>query len=111
MNRVIFSSIVASALLVGNAAGEAPARVRMATTTSTENSGLLDVLLPSFERARARVIEVHVVSVGTGKALKLAERCDVDLRSGHLGPPLEDYLGKVGPIVGWVDLVAWVPPR
>jgi len=53
----------------------------MATTTSTDNSGLLDLLLPQFEKASG--IHVDVIPVGTGKALKLAERGDVDVVLVH----------------------------
>ena len=60
--------------------------VVMATTTSTENSGLLDHLLPPFEKKTG--IKVRVVAVGTGKALALARRCDVDLVMVH-APSLE----------------------
>jgi tungstate transport system substrate-binding protein len=56
-------------------------RVRMATTTSTDNSGLLDSILPYFEKARG--IHVDVIPVGTRKALKLAERGDVDVVMVH----------------------------
>lgn len=53
----------------------------MATTTSTENSGLLDVLLPAFKEKFN--IEVSAIAVGTGKALKLGENGDVDLVLVH----------------------------
>jgi tungstate transport system substrate-binding protein len=53
----------------------------MSTTTSTENSGLLAVLLPPFEKKCA--CKVDVVAVGTGKALKLGEAGDVDVVFVH----------------------------
>ena len=56
-------------------------RLRLATTTSTENSGLLDVLLPPFEQASG--VKVDVIAVGTGKALKLGENGDVDVVLVH----------------------------
>lgn len=56
-------------------------RLRLATTTSTENSGLLYKLLPSFEEKYN--IRVDVIAVGTGKALKLAENGDVDVVLVH----------------------------
>jgi len=56
-------------------------RIKMATTTSTENSGLLDVLLPPFEREFN--VKVDVIAVGTGKALKLGENGDVDIVFVH----------------------------
>lgn len=51
-------------------------RLRISTTTSTENSGLLNVLLPPFEKMHN--CKVDVIAVGTGKALKLGEAGDVD---------------------------------
>jgi len=57
------------------------AEIRMATTTSTENSGLLKVLLPKFEAATG--VKVNVISVGTGKAIKLGEAGDVDVILVH----------------------------
>ena len=56
-------------------------RLRLATTTSTENSGLLHALLPPFEKAHG--VEVDVIAVGTGKALKLGENGDVDVVLVH----------------------------
>ncbi len=61
-------------------------RLRLATTTSTENSGLLDVLIPPFEKASG--VAVHAIPVGTGKALALGKRCDADLVMVH-APGLE----------------------
>jgi tungstate transport system substrate-binding protein len=55
--------------------------LRMATTTSTENSGLLAVLLPPFEAAND--CKVDVIAVGTGKAIKLGETGDVDVILVH----------------------------
>ncbi len=43
--------------------------LRLATTTSTENSGLLAELLPAFTKATG--INVNVIAVGTGKALQI----------------------------------------
>ena len=55
--------------------------LRLATTTSTENTGLLKVLLPPFEQKNN--CRVDVISVGTGKALKLGERGDADVVLVH----------------------------
>jgi tungstate transport system substrate-binding protein len=55
--------------------------LRLATTTSTENSGLLRVLLPQFETKFH--VTVHVIAVGTGKALKLGENGDADVLLVH----------------------------
>jgi tungstate transport system substrate-binding protein len=60
----------------GDAAKGSPRTLRLATTTSVEQTGLLASLLPVFEAATG--IQVKVLAVGTGQALKLAERGDVD---------------------------------
>ncbi|MEE9575336.1 MAG: substrate-binding domain-containing protein, partial [Gammaproteobacteria bacterium] len=56
-------------------------RLRLATTTSTDNSGLLAVLHPPFEKQYE--IYVDVIAVGTGKALRLGENGDVDVVMVH----------------------------
>jgi len=55
--------------------------LKMSTTTSTENSGLLTVLLPPFEKECG--CKVDVIAVGTGKALKIGETGDVDVVLVH----------------------------
>jgi len=55
--------------------------LRLATTTSTENSGLLAELLLPFEQAND--CRVDVIAVGTGKAIKLGETGDVDVILVH----------------------------
>ena len=82
--------IVPAAILLTILAGplvSAPPRLRLSTTTSTENSGLLGVLLPAFEKKCG--CQVDVIAVGTGKALKLGEAGDVDVVLVH-ARPLED---------------------
>ncbi|MDT8419416.1 MAG: substrate-binding domain-containing protein [Desulfuromonadales bacterium] len=66
-------------LLAGTAL--ATQHLRLATTTSTENSGLLAELLPPFEEAND--CKVDVIAVGTGKAIKLGESGDVDVVMVH----------------------------
>jgi len=60
--------------------------LRLATTTSVYDSGLLDQLLPPFQKATG--IQVEVLAVGTGQALTLAARGDVDAVLVH-APDLE----------------------
>ncbi len=50
--------------------------ITLASTTSTENSGLFDSILPKFKEATG--IEVRVVAVGTGQAFEIARRGDAD---------------------------------
>ncbi len=56
-------------------------RLRLATTTSTDNSGLLAVVNPVFTGKTG--IPVDVIAVGTGKALRLGQNCDVDVVLVH----------------------------
>ena len=53
----------------------------MATTTSTEDTGLLNVIAPEFKKASG--IDLRWTATGTGKALKLGESCDVDVLMVH----------------------------
>lgn len=63
-------------------AGDNPDKiVRLATTTSTDNSGLLSALLPRFTEKSG--YQVHVIAVGTGKALRMGRDGDVDLVLVH----------------------------
>jgi len=55
--------------------------VLMATTTSPDNTGLLDYLMPYFSEKTG--IGIRWISTGTGKALKLGENCDVDVLLVH----------------------------
>ncbi|HEX2540979.1 MAG TPA: extracellular solute-binding protein [Caldimonas sp.] len=76
-------AIVLATVLASVAAG-AQAQERwivMASTTSTEQSGLFGHLLPAFRQARG--IEVRVVAVGTGQALDLGRRGDADVVFVH----------------------------
>jgi len=71
-------------------ATEAPAEPRrlvLATTTSTENSGLLAELLPPFEEANN--VTVNVIAVGTGQALQIGRSGDADVLMVH-APALEE---------------------
>jgi tungstate transport system substrate-binding protein len=73
--------LVALLVVLVCSAAQAQDRLRMSTTTSTDNSGLLNVLLPPFE-AKCKC-KVDVIAVGTGKALKLGEMGDVDVVLVH----------------------------
>jgi len=67
--------------LVFTSTCQAVEHLRLATTTSTDNSGLLAELLPPFEVAHD--CQVDVIAVGTGKAIKLGETGDVDVILVH----------------------------
>ncbi|MGZ8474391.1 MAG: substrate-binding domain-containing protein, partial [Candidatus Deferrimicrobiaceae bacterium] len=80
-SRISESLLVIVLLALTALPAGAEERLRMSTTTSTENSGLLSVLLPPFEKKIG--CKVDVVAVGTGKALKLGEAGDVDVVFVH----------------------------
>ena len=80
MLTVAGSLLLSPLQAAGAVAGPTPI-LRMATTTSTENSGLLARLLPVYERSHGVII--HVIAVGTGKALALGRRGDVDVLMVH----------------------------
>jgi tungstate transport system substrate-binding protein len=62
--------------------GDIPKKiVRLATTTSTDNSGLLNALLPKFTEQTG--YQVHVIAVGTGKALRMGRDGNVDVVLVH----------------------------
>jgi tungstate transport system substrate-binding protein len=73
---------LAAALLAACGCEKGPTvTIKLATTTSTDNSGLLELLRPAFERAHG--VKVHVIAVGTGKAIKHGENGDVDVILVH----------------------------
>jgi tungstate transport system substrate-binding protein len=69
----------------------------LATTTSTRDAGLLDALLPVFERASG--YRVKVIAVGSGQALEMGRRGDADLVLSH-APEAERALVERGYFVG-----------
>jgi len=66
--------------------------LRLATTTSTENSGLLTKLLPAFTKETG--VKVEVIAVGTGKALQLAQNGDADVVLVHDKQAEEVFIAK-----------------
>lgn len=70
----------------------APAKLILATTTSTQDSGLLDVILPDFE-AQANA-DVDVVAVGTGQALQLGTDCNADVVLVHARAREDEFMAN-----------------
>jgi len=77
----LLAAAVISATVSVQAAAEDLSIVRLATTTSTYNSGLLDYLLPTFEKEHGATVQV--IAVGTGKALRMGRDGDVDVVMTH----------------------------
>jgi len=78
--------LVLTMLALPGAAWTQPSSVILATTTSTQDSGLLDVLVPMFEKKTG--LTVKTISVGTGQALALAARGEADVTLAH-APSIE----------------------
>jgi tungstate transport system substrate-binding protein len=78
MRKIIFFAMLLT--LVGTPA-VAETRIRMASTTSTQNSGLFDYLLPLFEKKTG--IKIDVVAVGTGASIEIGKRGDADVVFVH----------------------------
>ena len=90
-SRKIFLSVLACAVLGVSASSNNS--LMMATTTSTDNTGLLDYLAPKFKSDTG--ITLKWVAAGTGKALKMGEHCDVDILLIH-APSLEKKFVQSG---------------
>jgi len=76
---------------LGVASDEQPFIV-LASTTSTENSGLFDYILPEFTRDSG--IQVRVVAVGTGQAIRLASSGDADVLLVHHRPSEDAFVAE-----------------
>ncbi len=83
------AGMVAALLAIGHAASRT---VILATTTSTQDSGLLDVLVPMFEKQTGYVVKT--VSVGTGQALALGGRGEADVVFAHAPETEKKYLAE-----------------
>lgn len=84
LNAVIRHVLIGCALTLGTAGvfgAAAQEFIIVQSTTSTENSGLYDWILPQYTRKSG--IAVKVVSVGTGQAIRNAQNCDGDLLIVH----------------------------
>jgi tungstate transport system substrate-binding protein len=89
--RILGSSLLLLTIFCTGAM--AAERLKLSTTTSTENSGLLKAILPAFEKKYD--CKVDIIAVGTGKALKIAENGDVDVTLVH-ARSLEDAFVEAG---------------
>ncbi|MEX2228893.1 MAG: substrate-binding domain-containing protein [Dehalococcoidia bacterium] len=119
MQRSLMRSLFALALLATIAPAAAcrgddeRRELILATTTSTQDSGLLDVLIPRFEEESG--MHVKVIAVGSGAAMAMGERGDADVLLVH-SPAAEEQFVAAGygverARVMYNDLVIVGPPR
>lgn len=83
--KILFSLLALSGTLFA-------AELKMATTTSTGDTGLLDVLVPQYKADTG--VDLKWVAVGTGNALKLGENCDVSVVFVHSPESEKIYVEK-----------------
>ena len=95
---VLLLTLLVSIALYTFTAGREPIRVRVATTTSLYATGLLDYLADKFKEGKQGV-EIDFIAVGSGEALRRAERGDACLVFVH-APSLEKEYIEKGVIVG-----------
>ena len=84
--------ILASILILLQAKGDETVTIKMSTTTSTENSGLLDVLLPVFTEETG--IAVKVLAKGTGAAIKDGMDGNVDIIFVHAKEREKEFVAE-----------------
>lgn len=89
MKRILIVCIAAF-MVAGSLSAQTQPRLKLATTTSTDQSGLLSVLLPVFEQKTG--ITVDIIAVGTGAALKLGENGDADVLLVHARKQEEAFM-------------------
>lgn len=55
----------------------------IASTTSTQQSGLFDILIPAYEKSTKYCVKVEIIAVGTGKAIRIAKKGEADMLFVH----------------------------
>jgi tungstate transport system substrate-binding protein len=94
--RSTVSTVAVASLFAPHVGAQKRPEITLATTTSTQDTGLLDSLLPMFTRATG--IGVKPIAVGTGAALEMARRGDADAVLVH-APEAEDAYVQSGDLI------------
>jgi tungstate transport system substrate-binding protein len=93
MFKSIFAGLIFLLIVCWTDLSQAADRfITVASTTSTQNSGLFNKILPIFEKKRG--IKVRVVAVGTGQALRIAQNGDADILFVHHKPSELDFVKR-----------------
>ena len=90
--RALGAALLALGLALSPFARAEERHITVASTTSTEASGLFDHILPIFEERTG--IDVRVVAVGTGQAIEIARRGDADVLLVHHRPSEEAFIAN-----------------
>ncbi len=90
LNTVLFILLALTFVLVGCSKKPANPALILATTTSTQDSGLLDVLIPDFEKQSGYTVQT--VAVGSGEAMKMGQQCNADVLLVHSPAAEKDFM-------------------
>ncbi len=93
MKKLLIAAALATLLAVALGCGSSKEELILATTTSTQDSGLLDVLVPAFEKAND--YNVKVIAVGSGQAIRLGQEGEADVILAH-SPKAEEEMVAAG---------------
>lgn len=100
--RLLALVCVMFALVACKQGGDASATLNLITTTSTQDSGLLDRLVPAAEKSLG--VHIKVIAVGSGEALKFAERGEADVLIAH-SPAAEEKVVAAGHLLDRTPLM------
>ncbi len=92
MDKRILAPILLAIMLFSACTGPDQEVLRLATTTSTYDSGLLDEIIPDFEEKTGA--RVDIIAVGTGQAIAIAKRGDVDVVLVHNRKMEEEFIDE-----------------
>ena len=90
--KILIYSLLSLSILAASSAQAQTRFITVASTTSTEQSGLFRHILPVFEKRTG--IQVRVVALGTGQALDMARRGDADVVFVHARPAEEKFVAE-----------------
>jgi tungstate transport system substrate-binding protein len=91
--KLLANALTLAVALAATAPAQAEGKsIIVQSTTSTQNSGLFDHILPMFEKKTG--IKVNVVAVGTGQAIKNAQNCDGDVLFVHAKAAEEKFVAE-----------------
>src|SRR3954465_8375942 len=91
-DRLTLAAALFAAMLAAPLAQAQDKSIVVASTTSTQDSGLYDYLLPKYKEKTG--VTVKVVAQGTGQALDTAHRCDADVVFVHAKAQEENFLSE-----------------
>jgi tungstate transport system substrate-binding protein len=92
LKTILFVLLALTFVLVGCSKKPANPALILATTTSTQDSGLLDMLIPDFEKQTGYTVQT--VAVGSGEAMKMGQQCNADVLLVHSPSAEKDFMSN-----------------